>query len=1032
MSTAPEVLLQPVRCVLYQDKLSTTPVPINNQPWASLVEFLSYIEESPCVRNDPNNPNRCRRKDCKFKSFSSIKGNYMAWSPTVMNGDRLDKNVVEVTALVLDFDHITDEKWAEITQKISPYENVIHTTHNHEPPLEGAYRAVLALTRPVPADQFHRFLRAAVKMLDVPADPTCKNRSRLYFRPSRPKDVIGLARANSGKLLDVDEVLAFGDTLVEPETSSTLRDFVESEWDLNHPKFDEALDIAIRWFPPYRRHEFCMALAGVFRSHGADEETAYYAVYKIAEDGGSTDPETRAGTVTHTYERDAAEPMTAITRMQQILADFLGEDDGKQIAIEFGNCLNDVNNAPLNVRKQQEPEDSPPKSFLPQAPITTNEFDVVTATGEFPAPAGMPPIPPEMLAPVTTVTPPPIFSEMPAITVQTLPPLSPEMLAAQMPPIPPAPPLVVDLAALRKQIKAIAAKKSASLSRNERIMSVLLQRLLSGSPLAEPGGVGDIETKKENEDNGITPEDAVPRVAGAIAFKIDTMIPAEGLTEIVRRSLTTIGKQPIEGGDWLSIFKSCFERSQRMRIEQETKQRKQSQTLVEQARSTLQLPLDDGKWKDKLRKKPDGDPQPTPYNIGLIFSNDPGLNRMIRWNEFEKKLEVTPVGFLSNLPTASTEKEYVTSLRAYISMSFQINADARDIEGNILLVARANSYDPLRDYLLTRKWDGVERAETLLIRYFGVADTPHSRRIARRWLVGSVARALDPGCKFDNVLVFVGLQGKKKTSAFEALGGPFYRSSEINLHDKDSKMLAGYSWLVELAELAAIRQTETTLQKSFLTQRYDFYRAPYAASLKQTPRRAVFIGTTNEPRFLTDPTGNRRWWPFMCGDVDISGLLRDRDQLWAEAVAVYLAHEFCYACSISKDTVFGQKPRCEEHRWWLSSEEEADAQTAADEFQDDAPHTVWQQKIIEWWAKLTKRPSEVNIAQIAMEVGELAIDRASHRSVTTTIGMALSGLGFRHTNRRTWVPSATFAKMPPGRGLFAIPGGLADKDKEGT
>jgi predicted P-loop ATPase len=162
-----------------------------------------------------------------------------------------------------------------------------------------------------------------------------------------------------------------------------------------------------------------------------------------------------------------------------------------------------------------------------------------------------------------------------------------------------------------------------------------------------------------------------------------------------------------------------------------------------------------------------------------------------------------------------------------------------------------------------------------------------NREFGRKTLVGAVRRVRQPGCKFDTVLVLEGEQGIGKSSAIKILAGDYFRDDGevMNKAGREVQELTCGVWLYEISELAGLTKRDVEHVKSFFG--HTSARGAWGAVLEDQPRTCIFIGTCNRHDYLTDDTGNRRFWPMpLSGEIDLDALQRDRDQLWAEACAI--------------------------------------------------------------------------------------------------------------------------------------------------
>jgi predicted P-loop ATPase len=225
-------------------------------------------------------------------------------------------------------------------------------------------------------------------------------------------------------------------------------------------------------------------------------------------------------------------------------------------------------------------------------------------------------------------------------------------------------------------------------------------------------------------------------------------------------------------------------------------------------------------------------------------------------------------------------------VRCLIVDTFGFEPGPDNTRAAITKCALDNTFDPVLDYLNGLKWDGVSRLDKWLHTHLGAEDNELNRAIGRKMLIAAVKRVRQPGCKFDYIPIMDNSkQGKGKSTVIQILAGEenFSDQDLLALSVKEQQEQIQGVWLYELSDLSGLNKTDINKVKSFASRQVDRARPAYGRSRVDRKRRGIQIGTTNDLEYLQDMTGNRRFWPFTPGDINVEAVRRDRDQLWAEA-----------------------------------------------------------------------------------------------------------------------------------------------------
>jgi putative DNA primase/helicase len=383
-------------------------------------------------------------------------------------------------------------------------------------------------------------------------------------------------------------------------------------------------------------------------------------------------------------------------------------------------------------------------------------------------------------------------------------------------------------------------------------------------------------------------------------------------------------------------------------------------------------------------------------NAVRILEQDRSLHGLVCFDEF-----------LGKLMTGNPSREWTDAddltLTLHIQRECGIPRLGREIASQAALtVGFRNVRNCVRDWLESLKWDGEPRIEHFFEDHFGATGTAYTRSASKNFWLSMVARIYRPGCQADNMIVLEGPQGIKKSSALRVIGGQWFAEQHENVTGRSFFEVLQGKLLVEISEMDAFSRAEVTRVKQVITNTSDRFREPYGRHAKDHPRQCIFAGTTNKDDWNRDETGARRFWPITCqGDIDLGGIVANREQFFAEAVQRFKAGE----------------------SWWEMPAEQTRQQQAAryvaPAWVELIEKYIEQERMIEdgnpRWVPRAEPLPEVSVAEIlqnALDIPEAQWNKASEMRVAESLRF----LGWikKDVRRKGRIVKRWFVSLPEG------------------
>lgn len=394
-----------------------------------------------------------------------------------------------------------------------------------------------------------------------------------------------------------------------------------------------------------------------------------------------------------------------------------------------------------------------------------------------------------------------------------------------------------------------------------------------------------------------------------------------------------------------------------------------------------------GEWRATLNCTKAG-PVPNLSNAVLVLHSDPTLGPDYIWYDEFRDLIFTTRGCAQRPWT--DEDDYALTVYMQDDPIGITHLNDHIVKKAVRLVAKQRTKHCVRDWLNGLKWDGEPRIAMALEDHWGVETEvsqplDYVRAVSTNLFIAMVARVMVPGCKVDEMIVFEGRTGAKKSMALEVLAGEWHGVAHSRVTEKDFFQDIQGKWLMVVDELDSFSKAQVERIKSVITTRKDTFRGSYDSRSSDHYRNTVLSGTTNRDDWGHDETGLRRFMPIRVGHITPDTLAAARDQLFAEAVLCFKEHQ----------------------PWWQYPISAADVQFARQHYDE------WTDPVMKWCNEQSVTRPRLTVGEVlegALRISPKDAGKAEEMRVGRILSLCGWQKGFQRVNGipcRFWVSVTT-------------------------